>query len=714
MAAGWTRHGLLDGFGLSVPTGLQIDAYWHWLNLPGAAGTPAGNLASFVLRFDTADVFQNYQDWLRSGEPRSAAKARPEPYFDLPSFYLDRELPRAASFPKEIVVFSRPDVLPLVVEGLRGELAPGRIFSDVRAVGAPRHPDLPQCAPTEQASAMLSPRPRPKRIVAIIDTDIAFAHERFRWPREDPDTPSLATRIAWYWDMDADCETRHGLAIGREMFARPLPGVSADRFLFIDDLLGRFATAGAVDEPALYAFYQARSYGAGARRRAIRATGHGTHVLDVAAGAPASGHDVSEVPIFAVQLPRLVVEDTHGTYLSAYVQLALDRIEYLAETWPGDGDTEVLVNFSFGGSAGRHDGGSQLEQDFDRRIAEKSVAGIFLPAGNSYLSQTHARFSGAELRAEQRLTLRVQPDDGTPNFAQIWLPRMAGAEAALQLEVSPPAGQPLRLNLGGPAMEAGTFWELATASGQVLARLYIQFDGWPPGAADERLKITLAIHHTAQHHAVPGHGAGEPDMAGNWGLTLASDQLDDTAEVMLWVERDDALNGARTRALQSYLVRTDPDLAAPPAPGVRRDGTISDIGTGARTTVMAAHRRSDDWPSPYSSEGFDMKTSGQASHPTASAPADEAPSLFGLVAAGTFSGSVTRGNGTSASTALATRLAAARTSSADPRAAVIAVAQANEGALPPPPDGVSFGPRRWGAGRITAAGVPGIPPRRER
>lgn len=474
----------------------------------------------------------------------------------------------------------------------------------------------------------------PKVILAVIDIDIAFANARFR--REDD---PARTRIAWFWDQGADSDPRSGPQIGREMFAPTIEGL---------------LQAAGGNEAALYSGYWSTTRAGPERRPTPPALAHGTHVLDTASwGLPAD-----DVALFAVELPALIVKGTHGAFLFPYVQLAIERIVQVAQAWAETENAKetprIVVNFSFGSFAGRHDGQTRFERFLDKQIDDGKIAAICVPAGNSYDSRTHARLSEAG-----GVVWRIQPGDGTPSFLQIWLPRTVEQGIRMELAVTTPWGATYHIGDLSPGLH-----EL-TASGKVLARAYAETNGTDSDNA--RTCITLAVGHTDRFAIPLGREPGRPELAGDWQVEVTKiEGLKESEEVCLWVERDDVIRGTRTGARQSYLREASPRGTAPQredqrgnrdANGrkevVRYDGTINDFGTGRKTVVVAGHRRSDSQRVRYCSLG--ARLNGQPRFPTVSAVCEESPGLHGVLAAGWSSGSVRAMGGTSVATAVVSR-----------------------------------------------------------
>ncbi len=530
-----------------------------------------------------------------------------------------------------------------VTEDLR--LRPFRVVM----VGAPLPNGVVTADPGEDAPlpASVLPDPFPDRVVAVVDTDIPFAHARFR-------KTVGATRIAYFWDMDAD--------------VRPLPptSVPVGRELYrtdIDAYLARLAS-GEFGEEGLYDAFRAESYSDLSRVRRPSIAAHGAHILDMAAGADYLAGSVQEnVAILAVQLPRWVLAETHGALMFPYVHLAIERIRERVmamtalwrETDPDVTEPEIHVNLSLGGVAGRHDAFSQFERYLDGLAQQPEIAAVNVAAGNFLGQNLHARLDKTAVEAGADIDWRIQPDDGTASFLQTWLPE--GADPThLEYQVAPPGGHPvLTLNGTSGDIVPGKYYELCDGC-EVLARLYVETDAWPlPDGntlENPRTELTLAVRHNKAFHDCHGYSGGRPDLAGAWKLHLiaAPELLQSGEEVMLWVERDDALRQTNTGARQSYLESTDCCV-------IHNDGTISDIGTGENTNVIAAFRKSDGKISDYSGEGYLFQTNSQQRHsfPTVAAVADDSPVRHGLLGAGYFSGSAQRLSGTSVATAVVTR-----------------------------------------------------------
>ncbi|PRY26578.1 hypothetical protein CLV78_101678 [Aliiruegeria haliotis] len=480
--------------------------------------------------------------------------------------------------------------------------------------------------------AVVPPRPalgQGRPVHVLLDTAIAFANARFL----DADGK---TRIVEFWDQSALPDKGDPRFLGRLTSGREIDAMRKDH-----------SQAGNVDDWGLYAAYDAMAYGPGSERRLPAATGHGTHVLDTLCGGPSEASQ-----IVAVELPQASVDATHGGMLAPSVLLTLQWMNTWNLTPP------PMLNYSFGGIAGRHDGEGLLESLFDLAVKNGTASAITLPAGNSFATQTHAQFTHADLATPRELVWNIQPDDGTPSFLEIWLPRcrhrrgdgQPDDKATISLTVTPPCG-------GGRSftdLDYGVH-ELLDG-GDVVARLYI-ICTHPILGGRKRPLMLLAVRHTALGRSHFGHRGGKPELAGDWALEFSAIDLPDGDTVDVWIERDDPLGRARTGARQSYFTAPRPvwPQEAPKSPVVGNAGTISDIATGKRTLVAAGHSLVDRQPASYSSEGFVPKPRAR---PTASAGCEFSPARPGLLGAGFFSGSTYPMGGTSTACAVVGRIAA--------------------------------------------------------
>ncbi|QCB45786.1 hypothetical protein [Hydrogenophaga sp. PAMC20947] len=407
-------------------------------------------------------------------------------------------------------------------------------------------------------------------------------------------------------------------------------------------------TGGALDEEALYRHFQLWDL--------ARPVNHGTHVMSLAAGVDIphmpSNDAASRCDLIAVQLDWSNIQDTSGGAMNVSV---LDGLMYiLARCAPS---AEVVVNISWGTLAGPHDGSSILEAAMDQLIdLLDGRLQITVPAGNAYQSRTHANDTLAP-GACCPLHWRVQPDDHTQSFLEIWLPE--GADQ-IAIELTPPGNDtPLpALRLGQSGIWTGS--ATRKADHPLCALIY-------PRDAALGAHGTCALIALAPTFSFENHVATAP--SGVWKVSLSNEGATPVT-FDAYIERDDVALGQHTGARQSYFedARYDTsgnlnsfvDHPENPTP-IRRSGTFNSLSTGQRTVSVGGTRRAFD-PAMGALSKF-ARYSPQLPDPDASRPqrpgvkkvpdtlrpSDDNAVLWGLVAAGTLSASTARLAGTSSS-----------------------------------------------------------------
>lgn len=423
----------------------------------------------------------------------------------------------------------------------------------------------------------------------------------------------------------------------------------------IDAAIARFTRQGRLDEDALYRHLQMWDL--------ARPVNHGTHVTGLATAPggllnPQHNDFASRCELVAVQLDWVNVLDTSGGAMNVSV---LDGLLYIVSRCAED--AAMVVNISWGTLAGPHDGSSLLEAAMDELI--ERLGGrlqITVPAGNGYQSRTHAN---AELpprlaRNDPGLALhwRVQPDDHTQSFLEIWLP---DGSAGVSIEVQPPErpAQAVRLTPGQSGMwtdaHGRPLWSLIYPTRSALGK--------------RGTCALLALEPTASH---------DPQRAlaplGRWTVTLRNAGR---APVVFdaYVERDDVALGVNTGAKQSWLedkhydtlgnLKGWVDQPGNPSP-IRRSGVFNSLSTGERTVAVGGTRATDTGPqglahfarySPQRPEPVPGRP--QRPHvrnaPQTLAASDDNTALWGTRSTGSLSGSTVRLAGTSSSAPLEAR-----------------------------------------------------------
>jgi hypothetical protein len=643
-------------------------------------------------------------------------KAQAARYLMVPRFVIAEEVHRpfgALVTPQFLAGLDDPMLLP---EAMRPEVdafaAADKVIrlSDPLAVQAPKELVEPPVAPRPDGTA-------PPVIVAVIDDAFAVGHARFR----DADGNSRVHHL-WIMDAPAAADVQPTVDVGREW----CKATSAATGLGLDDLLNgakvggqidddRFLRAAGLVDPA------ALPIGAVSRRLS-----HGTHVLDLAAGYPPHENRVDR-PIIAVQLPRLGVLDTSGASLDAQLALALDyireRASRIAEAW-GDDPIPVVVNISYGYTAGPHDGTTQIEVLMDHLIGSTAEnMQITIAAGNAHLARGHARIPSTatspqvEPGMEVTLSWRVLPDDRTPSLLQLWLPCRAVDDPPdrVRVTVKPPSG-PWSPEL---SEDPTAIRRLRRTDVPVMIDVADLAYGIDPASGRGRFELRLLP--TARD---PSGDTLAVAPAGVWQVRLRALQtVTPDRPVEVWVQRSDSLPGHPQRGRQSHLEHPDHPtptarefalkqrLTLPrtgPIPGgvpVRRENMVNAIATGACPVVVGGHMADHDWVLPFSAGG----PTAPPRQPDLLTQAAESLVLAGTLAAGSRSGVWVEMGGTSVAAPRTARRIAdeyAANAPAPTRARMRSLANGENPTKPADPQD------RVGAGRLTTHAPPGAPGRR--
>lgn len=516
-------------------------------------------------------------------------------------------------------------------------------------------------APDTETSKPRAPLPhaRDRVIMAVIDDGISFAHERFR-------SDAFDSRIDFLWLQGAD----HDGANSDAPFGREFDRTRIET-LFQDHRRGKRGEL--LDEDGLYAAAGAMDMGNGTFQSLARRAGHGTAIVDLAAGF-AAGTDTRDrtfrslpermgikpeaYDLALVTLPQSVTADTSGTFTEIFIIIALVRLlDHIEQRSLRDGqDYPVIVNLSFGLTAGPKDGTSLLDRLIDAinkaRGFDRPPVIIVMPAGNHRLTQSHAMLNQPLVGCENPLFWRLSPDDPTPSFLEIWTAPLPSKPDVLPLSVG------LRMpdstdfaTLTGGAVDA---CHSLRCDGRFVARAYVQ---WVPHDADAgRLRITLAVPATV------ATARGAPFVpCGDWQLNI---EQTDASSPSVWpidltIQRDDMISGFRGGGRQSRfadaLYHTHDPSGRPlyddraekfgQMPHIRRSGTLNSLAT-ARDTVVVGGCFADTLDAVgYSGEG---SAASGVRGPDVVAPASVNRLRGGIRVAGARSGSRIGVEGTSA------------------------------------------------------------------
>ena len=484
-------------------------------------------------------------------------------------------------------------------------------------------------------------------LLAVIDDGIGFLNTRFRKTRHQ-------TRLKSVWLQAPERVPDPGAAPRADVVCgRVLTGADIDAHLGI----------GAEEADVYRQVNRAllpRTDGALTNARVA----HGTHVLDLAAGAAPWARDpLAAVPLLAVQLPPAAIRETAGRRMEAYLVQGLRWI--LAETLRLSHHTDVppvVINLSLGSLAGPGDETAflaqwfQYELDRHTRLTHGGTVRLVVAYGNARQSRLVAR---AELRRSTPMVLqwRVLPDDHSSSFLELRVD--AGMTRGLKLILTPPKGSGLpALAVDWP--DDGQGWQLA---GPIAAVTSVTEQG-----GQSLLMVAL------------GPSAGDGALAscppGAWQVDLRTTEAE-PVRLIARVQRDDTPFGHRTLGRQSWLdhpqgwdwddetrayMAPRPAADAPGCP-VTREGTGVAFAGAQDTRILfvgsvrpATGAPDQVVPLRYSSEGVrHLARPGESHGPTLVARGDDGAVLAGRAAAGVLSGSVARLSGTSMAAPLVAR-----------------------------------------------------------
>ena len=463
------------------------------------------------------------------------------------------------------------------------------------------------------------------------------------------------TRVQRYWMQSEKFGNSTGLlTLGSEWDQEAL-----------DAQIAAHSKQGDLDEGAFYAALHqenraqgfANLAGNGYRRPHGFNLTHGTHVLDLAAGWPATNAPTDR-PILAVQLPERATAQTWGGRLDFHILAGIIRLLHWADNWTDDNGhacrAELVINLSYGSYAGAKDGSGFLESEIARLIRYRNQEGVatavVMPAGNSFRARCHGKMT-LQSGQSQYLDWQILPEDQTVSFLEIWLTPFDQAT----LTITPPGQAAIDLPLvhaATPTVPVSYATDFL-AGPETTGRAYVQHF-----ADTGRTRILLALA-PSQNHEKPAQSV----LAGAYRLSLNNTgSIRFTAEFD--VQRDDTPLNFPVFARQSYLdhptahtedtetgLRDLPETGSP----VSRLGTLSSFvnDTGDDTYVVGGAFDRDTLAEAalYASGG---PTAGRAA-PDLAAISDETRAHGGILASGTFSGAMRAISGTSISAPQVTR-----------------------------------------------------------
>ena len=449
-------------------------------------------------------------------------------------------------------------------------------------------------------------------VVGIVDDGCAFAHPDFLDISGSGANRRYGTRVLALWD-----QTR--APTGAEMAAgwtqpKNMGGREIDKAA-IDAAIAAHSTPLGVDEDAVY---RALGYEVGAIGQ--RAT-HGTKVMGIATAngnalcgsrglAPGAG-------IVFVQLPRKEIETAPAT-LGTHIGEATTYVFRRTQTLRGLG---AVVNISYGGYSGPHDGSSPLEQHLDQLLKRKNRA-VVVAAGNGFEADCHA--TGTLLPGQEAaLHWTLNRDDLSPNDCEIWY----DGAASLTISLTLPDGSTL-----GPFGFLPGPKKLVVSGTSVGTIEHVLRD---PGNGDNQIHVALGATRTD-----PGNATSMVAPSGRWTLTLVNPHNEaNAATYHAWIKRDDLLANPLRQQSRFDRPQTHPGM------------TFGDIAGGRLAIAVGAFNAATNEVCSYSACGPTRPSTNYGASrpkPEICAPGEELALGGGVLTTASGSALPHRMNGTSA------------------------------------------------------------------
>ncbi len=276
----------------------------------------------------------------------------------------------------------------------------------------------------------------------------------------------------------------------------------------------------------------------------------------------------------------------------------------------------LVINFSYGWSAGRHDGQSEMEiaiqELLTRRKAIQPSTALVMPAGNNFGSTMHAQISDARFnRNRYTLGWQLPPDDKTSTYLELWFPEGFDAND-YKINIEPPEGIDLDTRAQISVKAASDFDPQGVGDPRQFKEIKWRGANIGQLSADQhrgnRWRVLIALIPTAytrhQSRRAP---------CGQWAVTIkrkpTAAPLPDGHDILVWLQRDDDPSDLKSQGQQSYLVdlQSEPGHDAPDdedMTGVLRGfGAMNGVANSEATVRVAGYDQHYKTASDYSGAG---------------------------------------------------------------------------------------------------------------
>ena len=469
-------------------------------------------------------------------------------------------------------------------------------------------PDQPQWEP--DADVAKHPAIENMTVVAVIDAGIPFAHRNFRNAGGDK------TRFEFCWLQDAPIDkkrNRRTVAFGREFDRKRINKLIKDH---------------GDDEDYLYAVSGASADLSFSGSPVNRRNSHGAHVLDLASGF-AEGRDQhfgsgkpkdrsDLIRLICVQLPESLTVDTSGFGRDMYILSAFHYIFNRADEIKKEykvTNLRLIVNFSYGFTAGPHDAGSVVEAAVDEMVYKRRGMGqptaVVVPSGNSFVDRTHGLIRDRDFGGNRKATVqwRMQPNDRTPSYLELWFPHGFNS-SKYAVSLTDPAGHP-RASMTvkeHPSFEGAgdprNIDKIHDRYNNIVGQLSVDRHRYDNEGNNSRSRWRVLIILAPTEPENPDLPGAE---AGLWQITISREVGAPPlgGPIRCWVQRDIEISPFPTGGRQSYLddpgyrrfddegkfnEKDETDAHGEPVSYVQRLGSLSGLATGHTFLTVAGFR----------------------------------------------------------------------------------------------------------------------------
>ena len=531
-----------------------------------------------------------------------------------------------------------------------------------------------QAAPHLPADAGLDPDKLV--VIGIIDDGVNVFNRRFR-----PD--GHASRIEYAWAQDGPAP-QNGATVP---FGCELTGAQITNAMDTDrserELLRQHGFSNDPGGPYMPDVF-------------ANASNHGTQIADLAAGAKRDDTSTLNTRLITVQMPAFSVIDTSGAAMVSALHHAaiyvFDRARAMSSHYLTP--IPVVLNISFGLTGGARNGQQFLERalralsikyrkDMKATFGPNAVPPVVrvISAGNENIQQLHAIATGI---GGLDLPVRLQPEDTTPSFLEIWLPESANAA---EITLISPSGMAKTIAFSGLDAQSPAGSDahiLADDPAAPVCRVTLDAPMRASGQADALFWRVVIAFAPTRSQALKRPAAA----AGLWQINTTAQGS--TAKLQAWILRDTPVSGFASNGRQAYFdddQRGDAsytvsvfdwtgDRAVDDLPNrtsvISRNGAISGLATNSMLRRKNGGTKKGDgpdmdcisvgayrWDLPRAAIYSGADNIGNDQAPMVMAMAENSRFVPDIRASGSYSDTGSSLNGTSAAAPVVTRMLAA-------------------------------------------------------